>query len=152
MTDTTTRTERKKQLGQSIKQLQGQLTALERQYNTICREEYLEEQHARKVATEEALFQLRKRLRDTETIKKLLEAQPPSHLGKIRGLDVISWLVNTLKMYENIKGTHDRITIWSLSGGEQNSLFQTIQDLIKEIRQERKQAWLANHAPGTKRV
>jgi len=153
MTDTTARTARKKQLEQTIRQLRAQLESIGNQYDAIKREEYLEEEHAKKIAREEALFRLRKRLRDTVTIKKQLMALPPSDLNKIGGNAAISWITSSLDMREKCQGSlWGSLSSHALSGGEQEGILQMVKDLIKEIRQERKQAWLANHAPGTRRV
>lgn len=144
-----TRTEKKRRLEQAIRTLNTQLGDLDQQLREIQREERAEKQAAADLAKAAALHTIRVRMQDTAILRAKLATLPSRDFTQIDSNDARFWLTVLLGLsVEYRDDRHDWkswVNYWDLDRDEWQAFTQKIRGLIKEIRDERKQAWLSTH-------
>lgn len=133
----------KDELRESIRKLRNQLHAAEAQLGTIEAAEWKERELQKQAAREKARKWLRGRITNRDFIKQKLEAIPHRDLNKITSENALGWLLDILDCNKSPNGLY--LSLYDLTVQERCDLLLEAKETIHEIREDRKQAWLANH-------
>lgn len=137
----------KERLEGIIESLTAQLRTAAASLAIIKQDERRAQERIENAAREQALSRFRLRMHNRELMKSKLRAAPPSSLNRIHGNESLSWITSLMGGGERIDSRRDlfwcpRMSYWDLNTLERKMIWAQAKELILEIRQERKQAWL----------
>jgi hypothetical protein len=120
------------------------LGCLRERIYVIDRIERLEQDAEVKARRDKALYRLRAMMYDRDKMMRMLTEQHPSSLNKLTGNEWRGYLASIFKVTED----GFRYDFYSLPSTDQYLLWKEAQKISKEIKDSRKEQWLATRSAG----